>query len=284
MVSTYLMKSIYKKIKLSPFFLLIIFISLISGLFKDVITLFMIIIIHELGHIILSYLFKWNIKSVEIGVFGGFITYDDVIDKPFIEEIIISLGGFLMQGLIFLVTYILSKNGLFSIKEASLINRYNLSIFLFNVIPVYPLDGSKILLVILNMFIPYKKSLKITCFISVLLIFLIFLVLISLDVKINSSYIIIGFFIMGKVISLIKDIPYLFNKLLFERYLYKPVNFKITYVNGLNLSVRFKISFSKKFIANVSNSLTPFKLLIATILGNPYCKSFCIDSLNASLV
>ena len=134
MVSTYLMKSIYKKIKLSPFFLLIIFISLISGLFKDVITLFMIIIIHELGHIILSYLFKWNIKSVEIGVFGGFITYDDVIDKPFIEEIIISLGGFLMQGLIFLVTYILSKNGLFSIKEASLINRYNLSIFLFNVI------------------------------------------------------------------------------------------------------------------------------------------------------
>ena len=227
------MKSIYKKIKLSPFFLLIIFISLISGLFKDVITLFMIIIIHELGHIILSYLFKWNIKSVEIGVFGGFITYDDVIDKPFIEEIIISLGGFLMQGLIFLITYVLSKNGLFSIKEASLINRYNLSIFLFNVIPVYPLDGSKILLVIL------KKSLKISCFISVLLIFLIFLVLISLDVKVNSSYIIIGFFIMGKVISLIKDIPYLFNKLLFERYLYKPVNFKITYVNGLNLS-KFK--------------------------------------------
>lgn len=237
MVSTYLMKSIYKKIKLSPFFLLIIFISLISGLFKDVITLFMIIIIHELGHIILSYLFKWNIKSVEIGVFGGFITYDDVIDKPFIEEIIISLGGFLMQGLIFLVTYILSKNGLFSIKEASLINRYNLSIFLFNIIPVYPLDGSKILLVILNMFIPYKKSLKISCFISILLIFLIFLLLISLDVKVNSSYIIIGLFIIGKVISLIKDIPYLFNKLLFERYLYKPVNFKITYVNGLNLSM-----------------------------------------------
>ena len=154
-------------------------------MFKDVITLFTIIIIHELGHIILSRLFKWNIKSVEIGVFGGFITYDDVIDKPFIEEIIISLGGFLMQGLIFLITYILSKNGLFSIKEASLINRYNLSIFLFNAIPVYPLDGSKILLVILNMFIPYKKSLK----------------------------------------------------LLFERYLYKPINFKITYVNGLDLTM-----------------------------------------------
>lgn len=142
-----------------------------------------------------------------------------------------------MQGLIFLITYVLSKNGLFSIKEASLINRYNLSIFLFNVIPVYPLDGSKILLVILNMFIPYKKSLKITCFISVLIIFLIFLLLISLDVKVNSSYVIIGLFIMGKVISLIKDIPYLFNKLLFERYLYKPINFKITYVNGLNLSM-----------------------------------------------
>ena len=44
---------------------------------------------------------------------------------------------------------------------------------------------------------------------------------------------------MVKVISLIKDIPYLFNKLLFERYLYKPINFKITYVNGLNLS-KFK--------------------------------------------
>ena len=41
----------------------------------------MVIIIHEVGHIILSLYFKWKIKRVDITICGGFITYDDVIDK-----------------------------------------------------------------------------------------------------------------------------------------------------------------------------------------------------------
>ena len=60
------MKNIYNKIKLSPFFILLILLSLLSGLFKDIIFLFIIIVVHEFGHVVISLIYKWNIKKIYI--------------------------------------------------------------------------------------------------------------------------------------------------------------------------------------------------------------------------
>lgn len=231
------MKNICNKVKLSPFFLLVIFLSLISGLFKDVITLFIIIIIHEIGHIILSLYFNWNIKRVDITICGGFITYDDVIDKPFKEEIIIALSGFLFQFILYFICNLLFNLNAIDIKLFSLINRYNLSIFLFNVLPIYPLDGSKLLLVFYSALMPYKKALKwiyITSFITLSIIVLYF---VFFSIKFEYSYMMIISFILFKIINLIKDTPYLFNRLLFERYLYGTNLKKYKYINNNNLSL-----------------------------------------------
>ncbi len=231
------MKNIYKKIKLSPFFLLVILLSLVSGLFKDVITLFMIIIIHELGHILSSIMLNWKIRKIDITICGGFITYDDVIDKPFKEEIIIAVSGFLFQFILYVFSFLLYKLNILDIKFFSLINRYNLSIFLFNILPIYPLDGAKILLVIYNFFMPYKKSLRLISITSIAFLFLIILYFIKYKIKFEYSYIMIMCFILFKIINLIEDIPYLFNKLLFERYLYgiKVKDYK--YINGDDISL-----------------------------------------------
>ena len=45
---------------------------------------------------------------------------------------------------------------------------YNLSILLFNLLPIIPLDGAKVLNILLNKFISFRKSHKITMYISVL--------------------------------------------------------------------------------------------------------------------
>ncbi len=231
------MKSIYKKVRFSPFFLMIIFLSLLSGLFKDVLSLFLIIIIHELGHVLISLLFKWKIQKIDITICGGFITYDDIIDKAFNQEIIISLAGFFFQFILYLITCLLFYLKVIDIKLFSLINRYNLSIFLFNVLPIYPLDGSKLLFVLYCMIMPYKKALKLINITSFISIFMVIIYFVIFNVKFEYSYIMIICFILIKIINFTKDIPYLFNKFLFQRYIYGTNSKKYKYINKNDLTL-----------------------------------------------
>lgn len=226
------MRSICNKLKVSPFLVLIIFLSFLSGLFKDVIILFSVIIIHELGHVITSLVYGWKIKRIDITICGGFITYDEEIDKPFKEEFLISISGFLFQLLLCILMGILNRMGIFSDKLLFMIQKYNLSIFLFNMLPIYPLDGSKILNVLFNMFLPYKRALKLTTIFSFFMVVVMFLYFLLNGIKIEYSYIMIICFIFSKIINLFRDIPYLFNRLLFERYK-SPIKLrKICYVKN----------------------------------------------------
>lgn len=179
---------------------------------------FLVILIHELGHIITSLLYNWKIKKISFGICGGFILYDDKIDKPFKEEFLIAISGFLFQSLFYLFSYFLYKNNIIGAKQMFLIEKYHYSILFFNMLPILPLDGSKIINVLLNLFIPYKKSLLVSSFISFVSIVLVFISFFILNIKIEYSYIMIFFFLIKKIIIFYKDIPYLFNRFLFERY------------------------------------------------------------------
>lgn len=212
------MRSIYKKIEIKWDLLIVFFLSFISGLFRDMLTFFLIIIIHELGHITSSLLYNWKIKKVSFGICGGFITYDETIDKPFKEEFIIAISGFLFQILFYLFAFFLYKNNYLDIKNMFLIEKYHYAILFFNILPIVPLDGSKIINTLLNIFLPYKKSLKITFFISLLTMLLLFFYFVFFDIKIECSYIMIICFLVKKIFAFNSDIPHLFNRFLFERY------------------------------------------------------------------
>ena len=233
------MINIYKKVKVSHALLFIILLSLVSGLFKDVITLFLIIIIHEIGHIIASLIFKWKISKITFSITGGYITYDEEIDKPFIEEFIISIAGFFMQLLIFMLSFILFKVNVIDSNIYYMINNYNISIFLFNLIPIYPLDGSKILSIFLNIYFPYKKALKITNILSIIIIIIIILLFIFKYFKIEYSYIMILVFLIKKIYANVKNTNFMFHKFLFERYK-SPIKVnKYNYVNSSDIN-KFK--------------------------------------------
>lgn len=229
------MRSICKKVEIKTELLIVFFLAFISGLFKDVLSFFLIIMVHELGHVISSLLYGWKIKKVSFGVCGGFITYDDVIDKSFKEEFLIAISGFLLQTLFYLIAFFLYKSGALNLREIAIIKRYHNSILLFNLLPIVPLDGSKIINVLLNVFIPYKTSLRITSIISFISVFLVILYFLTFGLKIEISYIMILCFLFNKIITFYKDIPHLFNRFLFEKYSY-PNNYKkIKVINGLCL-------------------------------------------------
>ena len=108
----------------------------------------------------------------------------------------------------------LNRVNIISIDFLLIIRKYHYSVLLFNLIPVIPLDGSKVLNVILNIFFSYKKSLNITNYVSILIITLSIASFLIFKYKVEFSYLII----LSSILNNIIDTPFLFNKFLFERY------------------------------------------------------------------
>lgn len=133
-----------------------------------------------------------------------------------------------MQGILFPVFYVLN---LFFINDISynIFLNYNQIILLFNLLPVTPLDGSKILLCWLESFLSYKKALKLINLISVITI-IIFIIYLSF--KGLNSYLIIVF-LLYKTYEEIKNHKYIFNQFLLTRYLSDNSYKKVKYVGKI---------------------------------------------------
>ena len=190
--------------KIHPLFYLTAFICVITANFKNFIIFSSIIIVHELGHIIGAIIFKWKIDKVILLPFGGITIFQENIDKSLKEEFIIAILGPLLQ-LVFYFLY--SGNSIF--------NQYNLIILLFNLLPIYPLDGSKIINILFSEFISFKRSHILTIITS-----FITLLVVILSIKYNLLLYLILLFIVLEIIKEINKHNYYFNRFLLERYLY----------------------------------------------------------------
>ena len=201
MVKSLTIKNIFK---IHPLFYLVAFVCFITANFKNFIIFSAIIIVHELGHILGAIIFKWKIDKIILLPFGGITIFQEDIDKSLKEEFIIAILGPLLQ----LTFYFLYRNN-------QIFNYYNLIILLFNLLPIYPLDGSKIVNILFNKFISFKKSHIVTIIISLLT-----LVIIILSIRYNILLYFILLFIVLEVFKEITKHNYYFNRFLLEKYLY----------------------------------------------------------------
>jgi len=216
------MKNILNKVYLHPIFLLTLFIFTSIGYFRFITYFMLLIIIHELGHILISLIFKWNIDKIIILPFGGLTKYNEIINRPLIEEFLISVAGITFQ----IIFYILIKD-IVDYKYFSAINYF---IILFNLLPIYPLDGSKILNVLFNKLTNFKNSILLTVIVSYLCIIFLSLVLFNTNKLLFLMYI----FLFIEVNKYYKDKDMIFNKFLLERYLNNLKFKKEKVINNIN--------------------------------------------------
>ena len=203
------MKILLNKIYPHPLFLITILFFILLGRFRIICYFMILIIIHELGHIIIGILFKWKINKIIILPFGCLTKFDIDINTKLIEEFIVSISGIVFQ----FIFYILVKNNI-SYYYFSYINYF---IIIFNLIPINPLDGYKILNIFINKLTSFYNSLYISSYISLILIVLINILLFN----INKIIIFVSVFLLMETIKNYKNINNIFNKFLLERYLKK---------------------------------------------------------------
>ena len=127
-----------------------IFIFLIIFYFTNQIRMYLIImffsIIHEIGHILAGIILKINPEKLEIMPFGLSISFGTNLEDNNIKEIFVALAGPFTSFVLAIVCqyidliYITTQEAVYS----------NILILLFNLIPLYPLDGGRIVKGILH--------------------------------------------------------------------------------------------------------------------------------------
>ena len=203
------MKNILTKIYIHPLFIFILFIFILLGRFRIISYFMLLICIHELGHILLGLYFKWKIDKIIILPFGCLTKFNVDINTRLIEEFIVSISGVIFQ-----YTFYLIISRYITYYYFSYINYF---LIVFNLIPIYPLDGSKILSVLLNKNISFYNSLYISSIISFIFIVIINILLFN----INKLIIVVSIFLFIETIKNYKNIKYIYNKFLIERYIKK---------------------------------------------------------------
>lgn len=156
------------RIHLKIFIFVLIF--LLTNQIKIYGILMLFALIHELGHMLVGILLGFKPTKLEImpyGVSVGFeIKCEDYNKKVkranmlAIKKLIIALAGPLTNFIITVIFLIINKN-LFGI-ERNLVIYSNILIGMFNLIPIYPLDGGRGIKNILHITLGLKKSYEYT--------------------------------------------------------------------------------------------------------------------------
>ena len=203
-----IIKTIYK---IHPSVYILAFFSIITASFIEFITIMSLVLIHELGHYMAAILLKEEVKKIWIYPFGGITKINMELNASFKKEfIILSMGPiFQIIGSIILIGILPQK------KELIMI--YHNGILWFNLLPIYPLDGGKLLKLGLDFLCPYKMSFKIIIQVSYSIVVVI--MFIEQTIHINTIYIII--FLVYLIRKEQKKEKMYYEKLLLEKYLKK---------------------------------------------------------------
>ena len=224
------MQHILSKFEVKKTTILIVFLTLLSGLFKPLIIIGLILFIHEMGHLGWAFYFKFKISKIIIYPFGVMIKFNDLINRDINEEFLVATGGIMAQLIMLFINGVLFKFSIISADLWQMIYNYNITLIIFNLIPIYPLDGSKILNLTFEKWLSFKMCYIIKMLLS--LMGIICMIVFCLIIHFNLSYMMIIMVLVSEWFTLYKEYNYTINKFFLERFLYKLPFSKTYIING----------------------------------------------------
>lgn len=166
-----------------------------------VLTIFLCVILHELGHALTAQRFKIKTKEISILPIGGVAQLESIPEKPK-EELLVALAGPAVNIVIAAILYPFVTLGR-EIEALGTLSRIgpenfllalmsiNLWLALFNLIPAFPMDGGRVLRALLAFRLSHAKATAIAASIGQILA----MVFVFLGFFYNPFLIFIGFFI-----------------------------------------------------------------------------------------
>lgn len=175
-----------------------VFLRYILGI-SVAILLFVCVLLHELGHSYVAKKHGTNIQGITLFLFGGVSSLEEIPRNPKVEFQMALAGPSvsLLIGSILIIFYELIKTGTSAdnpfLRLLWLMAYINIVLFIFNLIPAFPMDGGRVLRAVLAGRMSYRKATSIAA--NVGKMFAIFMGIFGLVIPGGLWYILIAFFI-----------------------------------------------------------------------------------------
>lgn len=138
---------------------------------------YMFIMMHELSHMIMALALRVDILEIELTCFGVIAKYNGSISL--LKEFLISIAG---PTATLIYSYIYKDNLYFYI---------NMCIFVFNMLPIYPFDGGRILKVLLSIIFGKKKGSIVSSYITNIIVIFLFVLSVFVAVYFRHFYVLL---------------------------------------------------------------------------------------------
>ena len=134
-----------------------ILIFLVLFYFTNQLKIYLVIMlfcfIHELGHMFVGLIFNMKIEKLEIMPFGFSVSFEDSVTENF-KKIFVAAAGPLVTLALILIFFNIE------IKLKQEIIYSNILILIYNLMPIYPLDGGRIIKGILQIKVEEERAQK----------------------------------------------------------------------------------------------------------------------------
>ena len=179
----------WKQILLSEFLLVAVLINIDKTFLLSCIC----ILIHEFSHILVAKMKGSKFNNLQFHIYGAKVELMDLEELTNKDKLIIYMSGAMSNIIIMIVSAILFK---YTNKEIfEILFKLNFGLAFFNLLPAYPLDGARIMEIILSRKITYKRAQKIISIISYTIAA--FFILISVSAAIFLKKFNISLFLIG---------------------------------------------------------------------------------------
>lgn len=157
------------KIKFHPLFFVFIFILILSKNFFSVISFLIAVFLHELGHGLIADFLGYKLNQITFLPFGASISGKENVFYSTKHEIIVAVCGPLVNLFLLILCYALFWCFPSIYCYLDIFYYANLVLFIFNFLPIFPLDGGRVLFAILKNKYDIKKAYKIIKIVGVVL-------------------------------------------------------------------------------------------------------------------
>lgn len=180
---------------------LVVFLTLSIFFDNSKVILFSLIcaILHETGHLLCMGLYGCSPHCINIGLFDVAIRDDDFDIRYSGKHLLVLFAGSafnFIAATFFAIIYACSQNA-----DTKLLCLTNVYLGVFNLLPVYGLDGGNILFEMLSKSLTYDKALIVVKCVSFVILMVLFTngILVLIDNKYNFTYLITSCYLFGLV-------------------------------------------------------------------------------------
>lgn len=214
-----------RKIQIHPLLWMVIALAVATAHFIELMMVLLIIFVHEIGHGAAASFFSWRIKKIALLPFGGVAEMDEHGNRPLKEELIVVAAGPLQHVWMISVAYILFMAGIFPEKWYSLFIEYNLMVLIFNLLPIWPLDGGKLVFILFSMNSSFQVAHLRTIYMSISVLAIFSVIVLMIAPLTLNVWVIIGFLAFSLYFEW-KQRRFIFMRFLMERHYGKQADFR----------------------------------------------------------